>query len=208
MRFLIPLISLLFFYTPFFSQEDTKEFETIFKKNNNGKTEHGFYGAFNVGYTSTNEENSIIIGGKGAWIIDHHIAIGLSGEGFSNSINKSQEKENGSLSGGYGGFFIEPIVAPNSPIHISFPILFGAGGAVVQTSNFWSVNNYEFDSFLVFEPGFDLEMNVVEFFRIAIGTTYRITNGIVFNNLKKSENPPLHALDGVNFKIRFKFGKF
>ncbi|MCI0522234.1 MAG: hypothetical protein L0Y37_01125, partial [Bacteroidales bacterium] len=29
---------------------------------------------------------------------------------------------------GYGGFIIEPIVAPMYPVHVSFPILIGGGG--------------------------------------------------------------------------------
>jgi len=191
-----------------FSQEEKKEMKTLFKNSNGGKIEHGFYGGFHLGYSYINSENAIIGGIRGAWIIDHHLAIGLRGQGFSNSINKYEDKENGSLSGGYGGFFIAPIIAPNSPIHVSFPIFFGFGGASLKTDSFWSVNEYEFDSYVVFEPGIDVDLNIVKILRISFGASYRLTNGVVFENIRTKDAPPKNAIDGVNFLVSFKFGKF
>jgi len=43
-----------------------------------------------------------------------------------------------------------------------------------QNTNYY----YDSDAFLVFEPGVDVEFNIVKFFRIAIGASYRLTNGI------------------------------
>jgi hypothetical protein len=60
------------------------------------------------------------------------------------------------LARGYGGFFFEPIILPNSPIHVSFQMLFGAGGLTTIPQNYWEkdLENYPYyyDIYFVFEP--------------------------------------------------------
>jgi len=61
------------------------EMQTLFGNNDN-KIDHGGYGAISVGYTQINEEDVMTLGGRLAWVIDHHVAIGLAGKAFMNSI--------------------------------------------------------------------------------------------------------------------------
>src|SRR5512145_303239 len=93
-------------------------------------------------------------------------------------------QEDISLAGGYGGFFFEPVVFPKYPVHVSFPILIGAGGvAVVRDSD--SDDDWEddfkseaSDAFMVIEPGVEVELNITRFFKFCLGGYYRYTSEI------------------------------
>jgi len=71
-----------------------------------------------------------------------------------------------------------------------------------------------FDFFLV-EPGVDLEFNVVKFFRIGVGASYRFTNGVSLRYKQLDANfdeivteIDKDALDSFSFNLCFKFGWF
>jgi hypothetical protein len=113
-------------------EQQTDEMKTIFGNKDN-KIDHGGYAAISVGYTQIDKQDVMTLGGRAAWVIDHHVALGLAGKAFMNSVfiegDFPYTTDNGLyLSGGYGGFFVEPIIAPNFPIHASFPVLIGGGG--------------------------------------------------------------------------------
>ena len=180
--------------------------KTIF---GNKKISHGGYGAITIGYSLIDEEDAFITGGRGAWIIGHSFAIGLGGYGFGNDLyldNVSGSQEY-SLEGGYGGLILEPIVLPKFPIHLSFPVLLGAGGVAYIKSTYWDefdsdINTEDSDAFLVAEPCVELEMNLLKFVRVAIGASYRYTTYIHIVN----ENS--NVLNGFNAGLTLKFGKF
>lgn len=194
-----------------YAQENQNEYTTIFNKKKDKRTEHGGYGSFGYGYTQIDGKDAILFNIKGAWVIDHSIAIGLAGYGFFNNLQKTSNPDDYYLGGGYGGFYFEPIIFPNSPVHFTIPILIGGGGVSTVPTNYWN-NNFDFynnsyDAFFVFEPGIELEFNVVKFFRLAVGGTYRFTNGVL---LETPTNGPVSvkALDGFNVYLNLKFGKF
>jgi len=113
------------------------------------------------------------------------------------------------MSGGYGGFFVEPILFPNFPVHVSFPIMIGGGGLVLNDHTWhdydWENDYYEpydWDSYFVFEPGMEIELNVVKYFRVAFGGSYRLTNGLHISELPKD------MMNGFNGAVTLKFGWF
>ena len=225
---LLTLLSVLFISSAVISQTDNDdEMKLLFHpKKENQKLANGGYGAFSVGWTQIEDKNAMIIGGRGAWIANHHFALGLAGYGFFNDFYNGGDYDPGSyfLAGGYGGLFIEPIVAPMSPVHVSFPIIFGMGGVTATPYNDMYYNHggyyydnyyYDTDAFFVFQPGIEAEFNIVKFFRIAIGTSYRFTDGIYLhykylddNNHEHSKTISTTALDSFNASISFKFGWF
>jgi hypothetical protein len=166
----------------------------------------------------------VLIGGRLAWVANHRFAMGLAGQGFFNNLDKDYDYNNPgdySLAGGYGGLFIEPIIMPNYPVHISIPVIMGVGGVAATKRDNWEQyeynNNYYYDSdvFLVFEPGVDVEFNIARFFRLAIGGSYRMTNGINLRykyiddfNVEQETIVAKDALDGFNLKLSLKFGWF
>jgi len=209
---LIIIIFSLLMSSDISAQENQNEFKTIFTKKNDRKVDNGGYGAFGIGYTQIDGKNAMQLSFKGAWVIDHHIALGLAGYSFFNNLDKkSAASDEYFLAGGYGGFYFEPIVAPHSPIHISFPILIGGGGVSTIPDNYndWDYGKYQYnyDIFFVFEPGVEIEFNVVNFFRLAVGSSYRLTNGVILDYPFGNE-VDVNALNGFNFYMIFKFGKF
>ncbi|PZX19147.1 hypothetical protein LX69_00814 [Breznakibacter xylanolyticus] len=204
------------------AQDDTQqEMRTIFGSPNISSI--GGYGALNVGYTKINKLDAVQIGGRGMVVLNHSLALGLGGNGvISRPVYDVNLKEDFEFAGGYGGFIIEPILGSMQPIHVSFPILIGGGG--IGYLKHWgdyeddhNYENYDEDSyaFFVFEPGVELEFNVVKFMRFAINGSYRLTSDIDLNYKKTrdasfadTDIAPGNLLNGFNVGITMKFGKF
>ena len=184
------------------------EIRTVFSRNRS----NGAYGAFSMGYSQIDGRDAFVAGGRGAFIFDHSLAIGLAGYGFVNNLDVHSYRYSNnelSLTGGYGGFFIEPIVAGRSPIHLSFPVLFGIGGISQIDLNAWDyygpanpIDNYDYDVFFIIEPAAELEFNLARFFRTAAYVSYRYTSNIQMYGTDEN------VLNGFSFGLTFKFGKF
>jgi hypothetical protein len=190
------------------SQENKPEMRTILGQNN--KVSHGGYGALTFGYTSIDNKDAFMIGAKGGWVIGHTITIGLAGTSFVNDIYYPSIYEEGrmNLVGGYGGLLIEPIIAPFSPVHLSFPVIIGAGGIAHVNYSWWNYDDYydpkvwDSDAFFVIEPGVEVEANIVPFMRLALGVSYRHTSMIRMKDTKGD------VMRGLSAGISLKFGKF
>lgn len=192
---------------------DNNQVETIFSKNKS----NGGYGAFTMGYSQIAGRDALVTGARGAFIFDHRFAIGLGGYGFVNNLDYSSYIHDNPevqymLAGGYGGLFIEPIIAGTKPVHVSFPVLLGMGGVALVDNNAWGWDwdldpyhpgyEYDHDIFFVIEPAVELEFNLTRFFRAAAYASYRFTSKI---ELYETEED---VLNGFNFGMTFKFGKF
>lgn len=167
----------------------------------------GGYGGLSVAYSQIDAKDAFIFGGRGAVIMGHAFALGIGGAGFINDFHYDYLLgKNISLAGGYGGLFFEPIIFPKFPVHISIPVLVGVGGiayASIET-NSWDDEYFVEDSetFLIAEPGVELEMNVARYFRFSLGGYYRYTSEIDLMNTDSD------VLNGFSFGVNFKFGKF
>ena len=204
------------------AQEDNKnnqEYRTLF---GSSQMTHGGYGGLSINYSQLDGEDALLVGARGAWIINHGIGIGLAGYGITNNINRDLYGDGSQyqMAGGYGGLLIEPIIGAKNPIHISIPVLIGAGGIAYVNNTLQSGSQppyhneyYTLDSqaFFVVEPGVELELNMVKFFRIALGAYYRYTSDVTLSYYKLNslelitENPDLK---GFSFGVTLKFGKF
>ena len=195
--FLIASLSLI-------SQNNSEEYKTIFNKD---RISHGGYGGLSLIYSQIDGGNTIITGVRGGWIIDHKVSIGFAGYGFINDLhfNNINNDATSDIAGGYGGLLIEYIFFPNSPIHISIPLLMGAG-AITHADNWnidiWDRYSDEADAYFVIEPGIELEFNLIKFMRMSAGVYYRHTSNILLSDTDK------HALNGLSTGITLKFGKF
>ncbi|HEX2617976.1 MAG TPA: hypothetical protein VHL57_10570, partial [Flavobacteriales bacterium] len=109
---------------------------------------------------------------------------------------------------GYGGLLIEPIIGHRNAVHVSLPIIIGAGGCGYETytpvpQDFDPLNwSDDAQAFFVIEPGIDLEVNLVRMVRIAVGASYRYTSDITL------PNTPTDALRGFNASFTVKVGCF
>lgn len=208
-------------YLSTMAQDDNNEVRTVF--GNQNEHSNGGYGALMINYTSINKLDGMTIGARGAWIIDHNFALGMGGYGFMtdpkfDEVLQSQYQ----INGGYGGLLFEPIVGAKRPIHLSFPILIGAGG-VAYTKHWQELDpNYDYDTvyessdaFFVLEPGIEIEFNMLKFFRLALSTSYRYTSDISLKYKDDTIGAPdpnvigtSNMLRGWNFGLAMKFGKF
>ncbi len=215
MKKAITLMICLSLLLPFAIAQDeadysNNEFKTLFGDKN---VSHGGYGAMTFNYSQIDGKDAILMGARGAWVIGHGFALGFAGYGFLNDYSFNQYLAGGrnvNLTGGYGGLLLEPIIFGKFPVHVSVPILIGAGGiAYTSTWNPYPYDHHNFDlliedatGYFVVEPGLELEINVVRFFRIALGGYYRYTSRI------KLYETPEDVLNGWSAGITLKFGKF
>ena len=229
------LAMLLAFFTVIGLQaQDEEEMKMLFSGKEKDKKEktkmaNGGYGAFSIGYTQIDGKDAMLLGGRAAWVANHRFALGLMGRGFFNNFNSNRYYDPSynpnydpdyALAGGYGGIFVEPILAWNKPVHVSFPILIGAGGVAATPTNWQYVDNYNnyhysTDAYFVLEPGVDVEFNITKFFKIALGGSYRYTSDIYVEHKYLNDNDETvyvrvdkGALRNFNVDISFKFGWF
>jgi len=205
-----------------FTQEKEKandeEFKTIFNpEKKNGKIIHGGYGAVLFNYSQIDKKNAFLAGVRGMWLINHGIGIGIGGYGFANDLNYNSDgngDDGYSLAGGYGGLVIEPIVGAKKMVHVSFPVLIGAGGAATLKDQYyysWDDEYYyetvDSEAYFVVEPGIEVEFNMVKFLRIGLGAYYRYTTDVM---LRSDWDAPKYnrELSGFSFGLSMKFGKF
>lgn len=189
------------------AQEDfhEDEFKTVF-----GGKKVGGYGGIGLGYTTIDSKPALVFDARGGVILGHSFSIGIGGAGFINTYEYDLTlNRDVSLVGGYGGFYAEPIILPNSRVHLSFPVLFGIGGAAYTSwvkdnnNDFTQDSNVEeTDVFLVIEPAAELEFNFTRFFRMAAFLSYRYASDL---DLTSVGPEPLNEFSAG---LRFKFGKF
>ncbi|WP_305981903.1 hypothetical protein [Roseivirga thermotolerans] len=191
------------------AQEDQK-IRTLF--NNGGIRSNGGYGGVTVAYTQIENADAITVGGQGAWLINHQFGIGLAGTGFISERRFDATLDNRYLTtGGYGGLLLEFIAMPHSPIHLSFPLVVGAGGLTYVESrrDFDFYDSEDSQAFFVVEPGVDVEFNLLPFIRLGVGLKYRVTSDIELS-YRDSGAAILDrdALTGFSTAFSLKFGKF
>lgn len=186
--------------------EGNNEIKTLMgsKPHSNG----GFI-ALGGGYSQIAEKDAFTSTFRAAWIIDHGFAIGLAGTGFSNDlyVGHSSGSDYSSIQGGYGGILMQPIIFPKFPVHISFPVLLGVGGAASVSTYYnepwdayWDMSDETF--YFIAEPAAELELNLVKWIRLSMGVSYRFTSPL---NLYGYGN---HDLNGFSGNVTLAFGKF
>jgi hypothetical protein len=182
------------------------DFKTLFGHTRSS----GAYGAFSVGYTEIDNKQAVIFGGKFEWIVGHSLGLGFGGSGFINEYHYDPNLNTDVfLTGGYGGIIIEPIFLPKFPVHLSFPVLLGAGGISYITKDMSSYHNMVEDSevFLIAEPSAELEFNITRHFRLALGASYRFTSPFDVGTTGTA-SVSSDSLESWSYLMTFKFGRF
>lgn len=200
--------------TPAFAQDD-EEFErrdrnrdqikSIFSKD----TRISGFGAFDIKLTEIKGETTLLTGGHGGVLLNKNIIIGGGGYGIAtdNSFTGVNPATTLNVYGGYGGLLIGGIIKPREIVHITIPVLIGAGGVEITDRNFFlgfadNEQTIESSAFFVVEPGIQIELNVTRFFRIGLGGSYRFVEGIDLVNFRDGD------MIGYNGEISFSFGGF
>jgi hypothetical protein len=209
MKKVIIILALFFISLPVLAQE-----ETLF----DGKFENGGFGGPALKVTSIDKTASLMMGGRGAWLINHTIGIGGGGYGLATNINlKTPDGKDLRMEFGYGGLILEYVYNSNSYIHFTAQTLIGGGSAGWRDDDDYYYDNdqrhntYARDYFFVIEPEVNVEFNIVKWLRIDLGLGYRIISGLDSKltysgtTIKSLESKDLSGLSGV---LTFKFGLF
>jgi hypothetical protein len=216
------IAAMLFVATGFagFAQDETYEDEpqTIFST---GSKVTGWFVEFSNSYTSLNGEYTNMPGFAGGVVMNRNFSIGLIGKSLSwyptylkydNVLDEPVY-----LEGGYGGLYLVASPIEKKVLHITFPLVIGAGGAAyVSQEQYPDIDDfedmddlYDYDHctlssspYFIVEPGANVELNVTGFMKLYAGYSYRWLMGL---NL---ENTASTALNGSSFNFGVKFGKF
>ncbi len=210
----IQLTILVLFVSCFMMAQEPEEYKTII-----GGKQSGGYGAMGAGYSLIDESDAFVFHARGGLIMNHFVSLGLGGTGFISQYRMDDNLNlSASFTGGYGGGYLEFILFGRSPVHLSFPFFGGLGGATYSTweneGTEYERLNYidKFSTYLVFEPGVELEFNLSKFMRMAAFFNIRYTTDLDISTSNTSGtsvsvvNP--EALDSYSGGLIFKFGKF
>jgi hypothetical protein len=189
-----------------FEHYRNNEIKTLLGHNRTG----GAYFVFTTGYSVINDKHAVLFGGRFGWLPARSLGVGLGATGFINEYHYEPAIDKDVfLAGGYGGLYIEPVLFGKSPVHLSFPVLLGAGGISYVSKEADHNNNFieDTEAFLLAEPAAEIELNLTKFFRLAVGATYRLPASFKTNNsvLTKAS---ASSLKGLSYTLSLKFGKF
>jgi hypothetical protein len=62
-------------------------------------------------------------------------------------------------------------------------------------------------AFLLIEPGAEIELNLTRYFRFAFGVSYRIPSAFDIG-VSNNQLIEIGSIEGMSYKVSFKFGKF
>ena len=189
---------------------DDDEIKSLLSKGNDLNA----FGAADLKIGDFKDDRGLLVGAYGGFIINRRFLFGVAGYGlvtnveFDGNVPDRTEQKKLNLHGGYGGVLIGATIAHKELIHLSIPIVMGAGSMEVVDKDFF-INNpadseftVENSVFFVLEPGLELEFNITKYFRLGAGATYRYISGLELENVVDDE------VSGFNGMISFRFGRF
>jgi hypothetical protein len=199
MKTLLALVALSLLTLPAMAQERTLI---------DGEFHSSGFGGPNLKVTRLNNEWGLMVGGGGAWYINHAFAIG--GAGYGLVTNHLAPKVAGMdtaryFNFGYGGGTLEYVVMSDDLLHFSVNTLVGAGAVNHRFGHFGIDQRNEWDhgdAFFVVEPGVNVEANITKYMRIDVGGSYRWVNGIELDGLSNKD------FSGPSANLTLKFGSF
>ncbi|MFH5832056.1 hypothetical protein [Halalkalibaculum sp. DA384] len=182
-----------------------QETETLF----DGVASHGGFGGPVIKISDVAGTPGVWVGGRGAWLINLKQggrAISLGGGGFGLATDHKVPDPNYGEPGtdyytdiGYGGVEVEFYDRSHRLIHYTMSAMVGGGSLSTRMDNDMEYEGE--DSFFLFEPGANIEVNITGFFRIAAGLSYRFTNGISRAGFSDGD------FSGISATMTFKFGQ-
>lgn len=176
---------------------------------NQSKGSFGAYIGIWTGYAQFYGKDGYSFGVNTSCLINHSFGIGISASIYSNDyyIGYKMAESSNNFRGGYTGLYLEPIILARSPVHFSIPLTLGVGGISCTNTYNYGNNDIQYyieenDIYMVAEPGFDIELNIIKHLRLSLGAKYRFTSGIKINNYGS------HVLDNYTICTSLKIGKF
>ena len=170
----------------------------------------GGYGGLDMAYSRMFGRDGAVVGAQGAVLINHRLALGIAGYGWSNPVDgpSSPNGDAQHFETGYGGFTAHySIYFDQLPIYFTVGALVG-GGAIDLTDEYHDNGFAGFqdhpseDVFAVFQPDVAVHANLTKWMRVGLTAGYRLTSGV--NHLGFSESD----VNGVMLGGQVQFGSF
>ncbi len=211
MKQIVLLLSFIVLATPLFSQQNN-----VF----DGPAENGAYGALVMKLTGVKNEAAFMMGAYGGWLINHHFMLGLGGNVSVTHIRARDAAQEAYATApyplyidfDYGGLLLEYTIAPASMVHVSVQALIGAGHVGYYYKGFTRPTHSGESVYtpgvgqLVFvaEPAVNVELNMMDWFRIYAGAGLRHVGGLSSDAIGVSDKD----FRDVSFNLGLKFGWF
>lgn len=161
-----------------------------------GQVEHGGFGGPEARITRLNGGTNLLMGGKGAWLIDHTYYVGGGGFGTVRDVKDTQ------LNLGYGGVLLGILREPSKKFHYYFEVLVGAGSLNEPGNDMHEGTVHRSDSLFVVEPAFGGSINFAPFATFNAGLSYRVIEGADNASVSNSD------VSGLALQVNVMFGKF
>lgn len=138
------------------------------------------YGSIDSKFTRLNGKDAVIIGGHGGVIFNSYFYFGLGAYGLvtTNQFAGTYPDKMLDMHMGYTGLMMGFNIMPPKVVHFSIPLFVGVGNLELSNNNVFVENS----TFLLFEPGLNIELNVVQFMKIGLGAGYRMVQGTNLRN--------------------------
>jgi hypothetical protein len=164
-------------------------------------------------------------GGSAMLLFNQKLGLGVAAYSAEDFTPKSLNNSALRMKYAYGGGKLEYTFAPHSLLHVSIPLLIGAGMARVDSTNSlggrnkgnhgrdnWDNVSDNQNSFFVVQPGLRLEANLFRFAKIFVGANYRAvlgTNNVPYpTSATTTANVSNSQLSGLSFSAGVKVGLF
>lgn len=167
----------------------------------------GGYGGLDVLYTRMFGRDGVAAGVQGAILIDHRLALGVAGYGFSNPLSGPNAADGSAqqFDTGYGGVTVRySMFLDNLPFYPSLGVLVG-GGAIDLTKTDevdFGNDHSDGDVFAVVQPDITLHANLTRWMRVGLTAGYRFTSGVNQLGFDQSD------VNGVVAGAQIQFGSF
>jgi hypothetical protein len=144
----------------------------------------GGYGGPSVMYSRIAGQDGVLVGGEGAVLLDHRLALGGAGYGWTRDTRGPTDVDGvpRDLEVGYGGFLVRYSLFTGGPLYGSLGAIVGAGAVNLsrnsQNERAEDARDDANDSFFVFEPQLSVQVNLLRWMRIGLQGGYRITSGL------------------------------
>jgi hypothetical protein len=157
-------------------------------------------------FSSVLGSGAVFVGGRGGWIVNHRFILGGAGYGLASRIGAPSGVQPAvgryDLAFGYGGVFLEYVLAPRELWHLSVLTLFGAGGLEYMSRDSAPPSGHSASAVFVWEPALLVEINLISFLRLDVGASYRLVRGVDLTGVSNSD------VGGPSGVLALKFGKF
>ena len=170
----------------------------------------GGYGGLDVAYSRMFGRDGVVAGAQGAVLINHRLALGIAGYGWSNPLD-GPAAPNGDaqrFETGYGGFTAHySVYFDQLPIYFTLGALVGAGA--IDLSNDNDSDGFDGfqdrpreDVFAVFQPDVAVHANLTKWMRVGLTAGYRLTSGVDHLGFQESD------VNGLMLGGQIQFGAF